>query len=255
MVHDEQATCMEDCREDISRGSKLQSDRACAKHVPLRRERDLSVAIHGDVFGQIKRHQPDYVVSVLETATRRNARTHLWERDEHTRHRRNIGNTDKEVREPLRHNEGKHVPAAARLADHVALARPDNAYSVRTAVQRMAVPGRLVSLRALRALRGRNLQQFPLECWCYAHRNMLSTILCCSGQHAENLNWGRRARQYAALELWTSPRQRSARPVYWWTTVAYFHQSSSYEAASLRTQKQEQPRVLAFQADEGVEGF
>ena len=106
-------------------------------------------------------------------------RTVLWKKDQH--------NTDRHAGEPQRHNEGKRVPAAARLADRVALARPDIAYSVRTAVQRMAVPDRLVSLRALR---GRNPKQFPGECWCYAHRNMLSTILCCSGQDARESQLG-----------------------------------------------------------------
>ena len=59
----------------------------------------------------------------------------------------------------LERSEARLVPAAAGLEQYIALDRPDTAYSVKTALQQMSKPTKLLQLRVVRV--GRYLKNNP----------------------------------------------------------------------------------------------
>ena len=63
---------------------------------------------------------------------------------------KDIGKDDRDVNSELEFAEAKIVQAAAGLEQYIALDRPDIAYSVKTALQQMSKPAKLMTLRVIK---------------------------------------------------------------------------------------------------------
>ena len=68
----------------------------------------------------------------------------------------------------LEYSEDKPVQAAAGLEQYIALDRPDNAYSVKTALQQMSKPTKLMQLRVVRVRR--YLKNNPRLVWMFPYQ-------------------------------------------------------------------------------------
>ena len=66
---------------------------------------------------------------------------------------KDIGKDDRDVNSELEDAEAKIVQAAAGLEQYIALDRPDIAYSVKTALQQMSKPTKLMKLRVIKVAR------------------------------------------------------------------------------------------------------
>ena len=76
---------------------------------------------------------------------------------------KNIGKDDRDVDCELEYSDAKLVQAAARLEQYIALDRPDIADSVKTALQQMSKPTKLMQLRVVRV--ARYLKNNPRLVW------------------------------------------------------------------------------------------
>ena len=70
---------------------------------------------------------------------------------------------DRDVNNELEYAEAKVVQAAAGLEQYIALDRPDIAYSVKTALQQMSKPTKLMKLRIIKV--ARYLKSNPRLVW------------------------------------------------------------------------------------------
>ena len=83
---------------------------------------------------------------------------------------RNVRDSDCE----LEYSEAKLVQAAPGLEQYIALGRPDIAYSVKTALQQMSKPTKLMQLRVVRV--GRYLKNNPRLVWKFPYQQQPKSI-------------------------------------------------------------------------------
>ena len=74
----------------------------------------------------------------------------------------------------LVYSDAKLVQAAAGLDQHIAFDRPDIAYSVKTAMQQMSKPTKLMQLRVVRV--GRYLKNNPRLVWKFPYQQQPKSI-------------------------------------------------------------------------------
>ena len=74
----------------------------------------------------------------------------------------------------LEHSDAKLVQAAAGVEQYIALGRPDIAYSVKTALQQMSKPTKLMQLRVVRV--GRYLKNNPRLVWKFPYQQQPKSI-------------------------------------------------------------------------------
>ena len=87
---------------------------------------------------------------------------------------KDIGKHDRDIDCELEYSDAKLVQAAAGLEQYIALDRPDIAYSVKTALQQMAKPTKLVQLRGVRV--ARYLKNNPRLVWKYPYQQQPKSI-------------------------------------------------------------------------------
>ena len=85
-----------------------------------------------------------------------------WEKERERRHPggKDSGRADRDVDCELEYSDAKPVQAAAKLKQHIALDRPDVAYSVKTALQQMSKPTREGNLPSFAQLPFHHSKQF-----------------------------------------------------------------------------------------------
>ena len=75
------------------------------------------------------------------------------------------GQDDRGIHDELSDEAGTHAQATAAFAQYIALDWPDIAYAVKTALQSMTKPDKLMLLRVVRV--GMYLRQHPRLVWCF----------------------------------------------------------------------------------------
>ena len=92
---------------------------------------------------------------------------------------KDIGKYDRDVNSELESAEAKVVQAAARLEQYNALDRPDIAYRVKTALQQMSKPTKLMKLRVIKV--ARYLKSNPRLVWNFQYQQQPKSIDVCCG--------------------------------------------------------------------------
>ena len=87
---------------------------------------------------------------------------------------KDIGKDDRDVNSELQDAEAKIVQAAAGLEQYIALDRPDIAYSVKTALQQMSKPTKLMMLRVIKV--ARYLKSNPRLVWKFQYQQQPKSI-------------------------------------------------------------------------------
>ena len=87
---------------------------------------------------------------------------------------KDIGKDDHDVNSKLEDAEAKVVQAAAGLEQYIALDRPDIAYSVKTALQHMSKPTKLMKLRVIKV--ARYLKSNPRLIWKFQYQQQPKSI-------------------------------------------------------------------------------
>ena len=87
---------------------------------------------------------------------------------------KDIGKDDRDVECELEYSDAKLVQAAAGLEQYIALDRPDIAYSLKTALQQMSKPTKLMQLRVVRV--GRYLKNNPRLVWKFPYQQQPKSI-------------------------------------------------------------------------------
>ena len=87
---------------------------------------------------------------------------------------KDIGKDDRDVNSELEYAEAKIVQAAAGLEQYIALDRPDIAYSVKTALQQMSKPTKLMKLRVIKV--ARYLKSNPRLVWKFQYQQQPKSI-------------------------------------------------------------------------------
>ena len=87
---------------------------------------------------------------------------------------KDIGKDDRDVNSELENAEAKVVLAAAGLEQYIALDRPDIAYSVKTALQQMSKPTKLMKLRVIKV--ARYLKSNPRLVWKFQYQQQWKSI-------------------------------------------------------------------------------
>ena len=85
-----------------------------------------------------------------------------------------IGKDDRDVNSELQDAEAKIVQAAAGLEQYIALDRPDIAYSVKTALQQMSKPTKLMKLRVIKV--AQYLKSNPRLVWKFQYQQQPKSI-------------------------------------------------------------------------------
>ena len=87
---------------------------------------------------------------------------------------KDIGKDDRDVNNELGYAEAKVLQAAAGLEQYIALDRPDIAYSVKTALQQMSKPTKLMKLRIIKVVR--YLKSNPILVWRFQYQQQPKSI-------------------------------------------------------------------------------
>ena len=87
---------------------------------------------------------------------------------------KDVGKDDRDVNNELEYAEAKVVQAAAGLEQYIALDRPDIAYSVKTALQQMSKPTKLMKLRIIKV--ARYLKSNPRLVWRFQYQQQPKSI-------------------------------------------------------------------------------
>ena len=87
---------------------------------------------------------------------------------------KDVGKDDRDVNNELEFAEAKMVQAAAGLEQYIALDRPDIAYSVKTALQQMSKPTKLMKLRIIKV--ARYLKSNPRLVWRFQYQQQPKSI-------------------------------------------------------------------------------
>ena len=87
---------------------------------------------------------------------------------------KDIGKDDRDLNSELECAEAKVVQAAAGLEQYIALDRPDIAHSVKTALQQMSKPTKLMKLRVIKV--AQHLKSNPRLVWNVQYQQQLKSI-------------------------------------------------------------------------------
>ena len=87
---------------------------------------------------------------------------------------KDIGKDDRDAHNELEYAEAKVVQAAAGLEQYIALDRPDIAYSVKTTLQQMSKPTKLMKLRIIKV--ARYLKRNPRLVWRFQYQQQPKSI-------------------------------------------------------------------------------
>ena len=87
---------------------------------------------------------------------------------------KDVGKNDRDINNELEYAEAKAVQAAAGLEQYIALDRPDIAFSVKTALQQMSKPTKLMKLRIIKV--ARYLKSNPRLVWKFQYQQQPKSI-------------------------------------------------------------------------------
>ena len=128
---------------------------------------------------------------------------------------KDIGKDDRDIDCEPEYSDAKLVQAAAGLEQYVALDGPDIAYSVKTALQQMSKPTKLMQLRVMRD--APYLKNNPRQIWKFPYQQQPKSIdvfrgcrLCSQRDPVEVHVWSCGVPQEIANRVWVQHAERAS---------------------------------------------